>query len=165
MPIEKMGELTGQLMALLFVLTGMMLTPIIFIALDFWAGIRKAKKRGEKIMSNKMKRTMDKVSRYYNSILAMLVVDAIQMTGFVYWYLYFGGTAYTFPVFTLAAVLFVAAVEIRSIYEPADAKESKDMKDVMELAKQIAEHRGDVQELAEILGKYLNKRDYESNGK
>lgn len=152
-------------MALLFVLTGMMLTPIIFIALDFWAGIRKAKKRGEKIMSNKMKRTMDKVSRYYNSILAMLVVDAIQMAGFVYWYLYFGGTAYTFPVFTLAAVLFVAAVEIRSIYEPADAKESKDMKDVMELAKQIAEHRGDVQELAEILGKYLNKRDYEGNGK
>ena len=152
-------------MALLFVLTGIMLTPIIFIALDFWAGIRKAKKRGEKIMSNKMKRTMDKVSRYYNSILAMLVVDAIQMTGFVYWHLYFGGTAYTFPVFTLVAVLFVAAVEIRSIYEPADAKESKDMKDVMELAKQIAEHRGDVQELAEILGKYLNKRDYEGNGK
>lgn len=152
-------------MALLFVLTGMMLTPIIFIALDFWAGIRKAKKRGEKIMSNKMKRTMDKVSRYYNSILAMLVVDAIQMAGFVYWYLYFGGTAYTFPVFTLAAVLFVAAVEIRSIYEPADAKESKDMKDVMELAKQIAEHRGDVQELAEILGKYLNKRDYDGNDK
>lgn len=160
-----MNELTGQLMALLFVLTGMMLTPIIFIALDFWAGIRKAKKRGEKIMSNKMKRTMDKVSRYYNSILAMLVVDAIQMTGFVYWYLYFGGTAYTFPVFTLAAVLFVAAVEIRSIYEPADAKESKDMKDVMELAKQIADHRGDVQELAEILGKYLNKCDYDGNGK
>ena len=152
-------------MALLFVLTGMMLTPIIFIALDFWAGIRKAKKRGEKIMSNKMKRTMDKVSRYYNSILAMLVVDAIQMTCFVYWHLYFGGTAYMFPVFTFAAVLFVAAVEIRSIYEPADAKESKDMKDVMELAKQIAEHRGDVQELAEILGKYLNKRDYEGNGK
>ena len=66
-----MNELTGQLTTLLFVLTGMMLPPIIFIALDFWAGIRKAKKRGEKIMSNKMKRTMDKVSRYYNAILAM----------------------------------------------------------------------------------------------
>ena len=49
-----MSELTGQLTTLLFVLTGMMLTPIIFIALDFWAGIRKAKKRGEPIMSNKM---------------------------------------------------------------------------------------------------------------
>ena len=74
-----MEELTGQLVALLFVLAGMLFTPLVFIALDLWAGIRKAKKRGEKIMSNKLKRTMDKISKYYNSILAMLVVDAIQM--------------------------------------------------------------------------------------
>ena len=154
--MEEMSELTGQLTTLLFVLTGMMLTPIIFIALDFWAGIRKAKKRGEKIMSNKMKRTMDKVSRYYNAILAMLVVDCIQMAAFVYWYLYFGGVAYTFPVFTLAAIMFVAAVEIRSIYEPADAKESKEMKEVTELAQQIISHKDDAAQLAEILGKYLN---------
>ena len=155
--IMAMNELTGQLTALLFVLTGMMVTPIIFIALDFWAGIRKAKKRGEKIMSNKMKRTMDKVSRYYNAILAMLVVDAIQMAGFVYWYLYFGGTAYTFPVFTLAAILFVAAVEIKSIYEPADAKEAKEQSDVKELALAIAAHKDDVKEIAQIIADYLNK--------
>ena len=35
-----MEELTGQLVALLFVVAGMMFTPLIFIALDFWAGIR-----------------------------------------------------------------------------------------------------------------------------
>lgn len=145
-------------MALLFVLAGMMVTPIIFIALDFWAGIRKAKKRGEKIMSNKMKRTMDKVSKYYNSILAMLVLDCIQMGGFIYWHMYFGGTAYTFPLFTLLAILFVAAVEIKSIYEPADQKEGAEMQAVTELAKQIIANKGDASKLAEILGNYLNKQ-------
>ena len=154
-----MEELTGQLVALLFVLAGMLFTPLVFIALDLWAGIRKAKKRGEKIMSNKLKRTMDKISKYYNSILAMLVVDAIQMAGFIYWSMYFGGTAYTMPVFTLAAVLFVAAVEIRSIYEPADAKEGAEMQAVTELAQQLIAHKGDAAKLAEILGNYLNKRE------
>ena len=52
--------------------------------------------------------------------------------------------------------MFVAAVEIRSIYEPADAKESKEMKVVTELAQQIISHKGDAVQLAEILGKYLN---------
>ena len=42
-----MSELTEQLTTLLFVLTGMMLTPIIFIALDFWAGQKGEEKRGE----------------------------------------------------------------------------------------------------------------------
>jgi len=152
-----MEELTGQLVALLFVLAGMLFTPLVFIALDLWAGIRKAKKRGEKIMSNKLKRTMDKISKYYNSILAMLVVDAIQMAGFIYWSMYFGGTAYTLPVFTLAAVLFVAAVEIKSIYEPADAKESAEMQAVTELAQQLIANKGDAAKLAEIIGNYLNK--------
>ena len=154
-----MEELTGQLVALLFVVAGMMFTPLIFIALDFWAGIRKAKKRGEPIRSNKMKRTMDKISKYYNSILAMLVLDCIQMAGFIYWHLYFGGTAYTLPVFTLAAVMFVAAVEIKSIYEPADAKEGAEMQAVTELAQQIIANKGDAAKLAEILGNYLNGKE------
>ena len=154
---EEMEELTGQLVSLLFIVAGMMVTPLIFISLDFWSGIRKAKKRGEKIMSNKMKRTMDKVSKYYNSILAMLVLDCIQMAGFIYWHLYFGGTAYTFPVFTLLAILFVAAVEIKSICEPADAKESAEMHAVTELAQQIIANKGDTAKLAEIIGNYLNK--------
>jgi hypothetical protein len=40
-----MFELREQLIALLFIVLGMLVTPLIFIALDYWAGIRKAKKR------------------------------------------------------------------------------------------------------------------------
>ena len=74
-----MMELQNQFVAILFIVAGLLFTPLLFIALDFWAGIRKAKKRGDEIRSDKMKRTMDKVSRYYNYILAMLVVELIQL--------------------------------------------------------------------------------------
>lgn len=155
-----MMELQNQFVAILFIVAGLLFTPLIFIALDFWAGIRKAKKRGDMIRSDKMKRTMDKVSRYYNAILAMLVVDGIQMSAFVFMYLYLGwANAYTFPVFTMLATLFVAAVEIKSIYEPADAKEKQELKDVQALAVAIASHKDDVKEIAEAIAEYLKKND------
>lgn len=155
-----MMELQNQFVAILFIVAGLLFTPLIFIALDFWAGIRKAKKRGDMIRSDKMKRTMDKVSRYYNAILAMLVVDLIQMSAFVFMYLYLGwANAYTFPVFTMLATLFVAAVEIKSIYEPADAKEKQELKDVQALAVAIASHKDDVKEIAEAIAEYLKKTD------
>ena len=72
-----MMELQNQFVAILFIVAGLLFTPLIFIALDFWAGIRKAKKRGDIIESDKMKRTVDKVSRYYNGIFAMMVLDVM----------------------------------------------------------------------------------------
>lgn len=152
-----MEALREQLIALLLIITGMLFTPLVFIALDYWAGIRKAKKRGDKILSNKMKRTVDKISRYYNAILAMLVVDSIQMSAFVFLYLYYDWTAYTLPVFTLAAILFVATIEVKSIFEPADKKESIEMREITELAKAIASHKEDPKEIAAAIAGYLNK--------
>jgi hypothetical protein len=152
-----MFELREQLIVLLFVVLGMLVTPLIFIALDYWAGIRKARKRGDPIHSDKMKRTIDKVSRYYNGIFALMVLDMIQITAFVFLHIYNEWDAYTFPLFTLIGVLFVAAVEIKSIYEPADVKESRELKEVTELAKAIAAHKSDPEEIAEAIAKYLNK--------
>ena len=153
--MEDIKALSEQLIALLFIITGMLFTPLMFIFLDYWAGIRKAKKRGEKIRSDKMKRTIDKISRYYNAILAMLVVDCIQMSAFMFLYIYYDWKPYTFPLFTLTAIMFVAFIEIKSIYEPADKKESREMKEVVELAKAIAEHKNDPKEIAKSIAEYL----------
>ena len=153
----KMFELREQLIALLFIVLGILIIPLVMIALDYWAGIRKARKRGDPIRSDKMKRTVDKVSRYYNGIFALMVLDVMQISGFVFLHLYNGWDAYTFPLFTFAAVGFVAVVEIKSIYEPADAKEGREMKEVAELAKAIAAHKSDPEELAEAIAKYLKK--------
>ena len=157
-----MIELREQLIFLLFIVLLMLATPLVFIALDYWAGIRKAKKRGEPIHSDKMKRTVDKVSRYYNGIFAMMVLDVIQISMFVFLHLYNGWGAWTVPVFTLVGVSFVAAVEIKSIYEPADVKESREMKEVAELAKAIAGHKDDPEVIAEAIAEYLSKSKEET---
>lgn len=156
--MEEFNQLSEQLIVLLFVTTGMLLTPLMFIALDYWSGIRKAKKRGEKIRSDKMKRTVDKVARYYNAILAMVVLDIIQISAFLFLHIYNDWTAYTFPLFTFIAVMFVAAIEIKSIIEPADAKERREMRDVAELAKAITAHKSDPKEIAEAIAEYLSDK-------
>ena len=147
--------ISEQLIVLLFLVVGLLVVPVLLIALDFWAGIRKAHTRGDRIRSDKMQRTIQKLSRYYNAILSMLVLDGVQIAGFVFLHIFNGWTLYTFPLFTLLAVLFVAIIEIKSIWEPADVKESREMKEVSELAKAIVAHRSDPKELAEAIAEYL----------
>ena len=74
-----------ELFIVAWMLFGILLTPLFFIAFDLWAGIRKAKQRSEKISSDGWKRTVNKVARYYNALLALVVVDCMQMAGV--WYL------------------------------------------------------------------------------
>ena len=150
--------ISEQLIVLLFLVVGLLVVPVLLIALDFWAGIRKAHTRGDRIRSDKMQRTIQKLSRYYNAILSMLVLDGVQIAGFVFLHIFNGWTLYTFPLFTMLAVLFVACIEIKSIWEPADVKESREMKEVSELAKAIVAHRSDPKELAEDIAEYLNAK-------
>ena len=150
--------ISEQLIVVLFLVVGLLVVPVLLIALDFWAGIRKAHTRGDRIRSDKMQRTIQKLSRYYNAILSMLVLDGVQIAGFVFLHIFNGWTLYTFPLFTMLAVLFVACIEIKSIWEPADVKESREMKEVSELAKAIVAHRSDPKELAEAIAEYLNAK-------
>ena len=159
-----MEDLRPRLVALLFLIILMLIVPVVLIALDYWAGIRKAKKRGDEIRSDKMKRTLDKISRYYNSIFAMMVLDAIQISGFIYLHLYNEWSAWTFPLFTVLAVLFVAGVEIKSIYEPADVKETRELKEAAELAKAIVANRCDPEMIAAAIGKYLTNQNLDDDG-
>lgn len=150
--------ISEQLIVVLFLVVGLLVVPVLLIALDFWAGIRKAHTRGDRIRSDKMQRTIQKLSRYYNAILSMLVLDGVQIAGFVFLHIFNGWTLYTFPLFTMLAVMFVASIEIKSIWEPADVKESREMKEVSELAKAIVAHRSDPKELAEAIAEYLNAK-------
>lgn len=148
-----------QLTAVVYIIAGLLVTPIMFVALDFWAGIRKARQRGEDLRSDKMQRTLAKLSRYYNAILAMLVVDAIQISAFIFLHVFNGWNLWTLPVFTFLGVGFTATVEIKSIFEPANAKEKKELKEVTELAAAIAEHKSNPQEIAQAIVEYLRKED------
>lgn len=149
--------ISEQLITMTFLLVGIMFVPVLFIALDFWAGIRKAKARRERIKSDKMKRTIQKVARYYNAILAMAVLDATQIAGFVFLHIFNQWTLYTFPFFTLIAVVFVAAIEIKSICEPASEKEQREVKEVLRLVKELVSHGTDAREFANAIDEYLTE--------
>ena len=138
---------------------GLLVVPMLFIALDFWAGIRKAHQRNEPITSDGWQRTVRKLSRYYNFIFAFLVLDILQLVGLFYLNIYWEWGAVLFPWFTMISVFLVAAIEIKSISEPADAKEKKQMKEVQHLAAAILAHRDDVKGAVEELLQYIQKRD------
>ena len=146
-----------ELFIVAWMLFGILLTPLFFIAFDLWAGIRKAKQRSEKISSDGWKRTVNKVAGYYNALLALVVVDCMQMAGV--WYLdnYYDYHIPIFPFITLLGAFGVAAIEVKSIYEKADEKERKEMKQVAALATEIAKHKADPAEIAQAVVEYMNK--------
>ena len=156
-------NISEQLITMTFLVVGIMVVPLLLIFLDFWAGIRKARARKERIRSDKMKRTVQKVARYYNAILAMVLMDAVQIAGFVFLHIFNHWTLFTFPLFTLIAVLFIAAIEIKSICEPASEKERREVADVAELAKQIASHGTDATQLARDIAEYLTQHNNNIN--
>lgn len=153
-------NISEQLITMTFLLVGIMFVPLLLIFLDFWAGIRKARARRERIRSDKMKRTVKKVARYYNAILAMVLMDAVQIAGFVFLHIFNHWTLFTFPIFTLIAVLFIAAIEIKSICEPASEKERREVADVAELARQIASHGTDATQIAREIAEYLTQHNH-----
>ena len=150
-----MEQILMQISALLVLVAVLLVIPLIFIGLDLWAGIRKAKVRGDRIMSNKMKRTINKISKYYNAILALMVVDAVQIAAFCFMARFYGWTPYTFPVFTFIGVLFVAGIEIKSILEPADEKESRERNEITDLAVKLLKCDKDPAKIAEAIAGFI----------
>ena len=158
------GGNTEQLIAILLIECFILILPLLFIAFDFWAGIRKAKQRGETITSNGWQRTVQKIARYYNMLLALLLMDGMQVISL--WYLnnYADWMWPLFPWFTFVGVFFVGAIEVKSILEDVMAngkdnrgseKEKKEMRQVAHLASEIAQHRTDPEEIAKAVVRYL----------
>lgn len=140
-----------------------MLVPLIFIFIDLGAGVHKAKIRGESINSKGLRATVRKIARYYNVLFVLMALDAMQLS--CLWYMQRIGACdwVMFPWLTLLGAIGIGLIEVKSVIEPADEKESRRMKDVMTLAKAIAEHRAEPSEIAEAVVTYLNKNNDEND--
>ena len=101
-----------------------------------WAGVRKAKQRGEFRTSEGFKKTVGKVNKYFAMHFAMTLVDAVQISLLYLLYREYAYDIPMLPVFTGMGVLYEAFVEIRSITEPADIKEQKMQDDFKRLLQQ-----------------------------
>lgn len=132
----------------------MLLMYIAILALilaDLWAGVRKAKKRGEYRTSDGYKRTIDKIARYYNMTFAMSLIDVVQVAIVFFLYYFYEVDIWMIPWFTAFATGYVAWVEVHSIWEPADIKEKKQQQDYTKALLAVIEQYGGAEKVIEML--------------
>lgn len=79
--------------------------------------------------SEAYKRTVDKINKYFNLLIALTLSDGMQI--FVVYFLYreYNYDIVMFPWFTLLGCAYTAFIEIKSISEPANIKERKQQQD------------------------------------
>lgn len=147
----------NELFVIGIIMFGLLLTPLLFGLLDFKEGVRKAKERGEAITSDGWRRSVTKVSRYYNLLFAFVLVDLMHMSCVWYVNTYYNCHIIIFPFILLFGAIVVAGIEIKSIREKADEKVKKQMNDVAKIAIEIAKHKEDPAEIAIEIAKYLNR--------
>ncbi len=135
------------------------LTPLFFVGADLWAGIRKAKERGEIITSDKTRRTIGKINRYYNTLLALSIIDVLQVSCLWYMREFHGWHTFLFPVVTMIGAICIGLIEVKSIIEPATAKERKQAESVAKLAKKLMEHKDDPVKLAGDVVDYMSEKE------
>lgn len=109
-------------------------------AADLASGLRKARRRGETTRSRALRRTVDKLARYYNVLIVLTVVDAMQITAAVFLRTVEGYDVPTIPVFTLIGSLGMALIEVKSIFEKGDDKEKQQLAELVSLLETIADN-------------------------
>lgn len=129
------------------------------ILADLWAGVRKAKRAGNYISSKGLRRTVDKVCRYYNMMLLFTLVDVALIVSVQHYNDTCGGSLPAFPAFTLIATLMVAIMEGRSIYESLDRKTRAAAQDAAGVVAYLIKHRDDLDTIMDEVGKASRAKD------
>ena len=140
----------------------MLLCYIIILGLifcDLRAGIRKAKQRGEFKTSEGYKRTIEKISKYFNMTFALSLIDVVQLVLLLFLYRFYKVDIIMAPWFTLLALGYVGFVEVKSIWEPADIKEKKQQQEYRKAILALIREYGGIEKVLDALTK--DKKDFE----
>lgn len=156
---------SGAFQYVSFLMGLFLFAPLVFIALDYWAGVRKARQRGEVITSSGMQRTIKKVARYYNALLALVVVDTLLASSAYYFNVFYEGRWPVFPFLTLLGTLGVSLIEVRSIYEAAETKEKRAAQDVAKLLTKVLQRGVSPQAIATVTAAMVAGENLDTNDK
>lgn len=140
-------------------LFGIYMLVLFAILADLWSGVRKAKKNGVARSSYGYKRTVDKIARYYNMLLALTIIDAMQMSSIWYLETYYQYRFPMLPFITLLGAIGIGLIEIKSIYEKAEDKVRID--NVATLAGQVISNRDNLDTIAKAVSEYMHKKEEE----
>ena len=141
----------------LWILFGIYSLVLIMILADLWSGIRKAKRIGVIRTSYGYKRTVSKLAQYYNVLIALSVVDCMQMS--TVWYLetYYQYSLWLFPFITLAGAIALSLIEVKSIYEKAEDKVRMDK--AGQVISNIIINKDNLEEVAKTISNYMKESD------
>ncbi len=125
----------------IFILLGIVVVEYVGVLLaivaDLWSGWRKAGKRGERRTSRALRRTIDKMARYFNALISLTLIDVMVIAG-VY---YLRNTQLweipVIPIFTFIGSISLALIEVKSICEKSENK--GDLAEMSRLAKLLME--------------------------
>lgn len=121
------------------------------ILLDLIAGCRKARQRGEYRSSFGLRKTVDKVGRYFNMLLAVTVTDMIQMLAISLLNSQTNMVLPIIPVLTFVGALFACFIEVKSIYEKNDAKEKAKVQETAKIMSEILKNKDNQAMLGAII--------------
>ena len=145
-----------KIIVLLWILFTMYILILIMIFVDFWSGIRKAKKNNIVRSSYGFRRTVEKIKEYYNAMIALTIIDAMQVTAIWYLETYYKYEIPMFPFVTLVGAIGLCIIELKSIYEKAEDKQR--FHEAGALITNIARNRSDIEEIAKSVANYLNEQ-------
>lgn len=132
----------NEIIVTLWLLFGIYVAVLLLIGADLWSGVRKARRRHEVRTSKGYRQTVHKVARYYNMLMALSVMDAMQMGGVWCLDAFYAHHIPLLPVVTLLGAIGIGCIEVRSIYEKAEQKERADYHDALSLLARMAAGAG-----------------------
>ena len=150
-----------KIIVLLWILFALYILVFFMIGADFWSGIRKAKKNGIVRYSYGFRRTVEKIKEYYNAMIALTIIDAMQVTALWYLETYYKYEIPMFPFVTLVGAIGLSIIEIKSIYEKAEDKQR--FHEAGALLSSIAKHKTDIEEISKSVANYLKENTNENN--
>lgn len=142
--MEILGQFATQttILAIVYVLV------FFVIMLDLVSGVSKAKRRGKLRSSYALRKTVDKLVRYFSMLLVITAIDVVQMLAVSQWDLATGHKIPCLPFLTFLAAMFVGFIELKSIYENSDEKEQARIEDAADdISKLVAKFPEIVEEL------------------
>ena len=107
------------------------------VVADLVSGIRKARLRGEARRSKALRLSIDKLARYYNALMALSVLDSMQIAAVIYLRCFEQYQLLIFPLFTLLGALGMALIELKSIFEKEEEKQQADYRDAADALMKI----------------------------
>jgi phage-related holin len=156
-------EADNKLLVMLIILFGIYVEVLLMIFADLWSGVRKAKRRGELRTSTGYKRTIDKIARYFNALIALTIIDAMQASAIWYLDTYYGYAIPVIPIVSVIGAIGISLVEIKSIFENGSDDEKHQAEEAAKLGIEIAKNIKNPEEIGNAVLKYLKLTEEENH--